>query len=452
MPDWQKYPLVRLFIPFVLGTTAGYLCVVEWQWAVVPLWGFCLMALCVCTAAVCHGRICGESKSGWHIAYRTAVGAFCFLAGLTLSTRSHRQAVDVYGDRFRYEIYRQNNFQIERAARWQQTLHQHFTSTSCDGSTQRRWAGREDECAVVEAMSTGWRKGLSAALKQRFARAGISHVLALSGFHVGIIFIVLLLLPRRLCHTLSGRRMWQLASLTILWAYAFTTGMSPSIVRAVIMCSIITVSQLSERDVSLINSATLAAFIMLAFDPLLVSHIGFQLSFCCIYGIALTEQWIPRNYILGGTVLSIVCTVATFPLVALHFGSVPLLGLVSNFFAMILVPTIMLLTAVWWLAYSLCLLLPILHILSDAVTSLLGWVSWALIRVADTVSGQTFSAASYHPSWAETVCWYAALLTAVSILHKPTGRRICILLLTLTGVLLAAIMRKTGMSFAFFTE
>jgi len=453
MTDWRKYPLVRLFIPFLLGIVAGYLCTVEWGWAVRGKWVFGLMVAGVGGLVVCHNVISrnlavgGCTQKGWNSLFAVLVCVVCFLAGWGLSARRHQEALSLYGSSYKYEMYRQNRFQNQQALRWQQALHRRFAA-----ERDARWAGHEDEHAVVEAITIGWRGGLTREVRQTFARAGISHILALSGYHVSLLLLLLLLLPRYGCRSMAWRRAWHGVVLLILWLYAFTTGMSPSIVRAVLMCSLITICKMLQRDVKLINSCTLAAFIMLAADPLLVGHIGFQLSFCCIAGIALTEPWLPRNYILSGTMLSAVCTWVSFPLVAYHFASVPLLGLVGNFFATFLVPVTMLLAGVWWLVTQVCSLSEQLGFMADAVTLPLQWATWALIGVARTVSAPWFATITYQPSIPEVLCWYGAFLAAISLCHKMTGRRLTVLLLMLTGVLLAAIARKTALPLVFLKE
>ena len=269
---------------------------------------------------------------------------------------------------------------------------------------------------------------------------------------MGILFLFLFLGPRHWAKTLVGRWAWHVAILLILWLYALMTGMSPSIVRAVLMCSIITLGKILQRDVRLINSCTLAAFIMLIIDPLLVGHVGFQLSFCCIVGIALMEAWLPRHAVLSGTMLSAVCTFTTFPLVAWHFGSVPLLSLVSNFFAMFLIPVIMLLSGLWWLTALIGSLSDALTLIPEVAAIPLRWTAWALIELARCVSHFTYAAIPYRPSLAEVGCWYGAILATISLCYKTTGKRTIALLLMLSGVLFAAISRKTGLPLGFFKE
>lgn len=444
MIDWSKYPLVRLFVPFLLGIIAGYLCTVEWGWTVKDKWAFALIAICVCCTIAAHTIVSKAKYRSKGYIFIMCTSATCFMAGLALSARSHQQALRLYGYGYKYEIYKQNNFQNKQAKKWQEALHQQFAAGG-DGS----WG---EEQAVVEAITIGWRNGLSKELKQSFAQAGISHVLALSGYHVGILFLFLFLGPRHWAKTLAGRWTWHIAILFILWMYALMTGMSPSIVRAVLMCSFITLGKILQRDIRLINSCTLAAFIMLIIDPLLIGHVGFQLSFCCIVGIALMEPWLPRHAVMSGTMLSAVCTFFTFPLVAYHFGSVPLLSLVSNFFAMFLIPVIMLLSGLWWLAALVCSMSDLLSFMPEFVAIPLHWTAWALIELAKTVSHFSFAAIPYRPSLAEVGCWYGAILATISLCYKTTGKRTIALLLMLSGVLFAAISRKTGLPLGFFTE
>lgn len=410
--DWTRYPLVRLFIPFLIGIILGHLCIIEWHWAVNPKISILITCGLVCGQIVADYLFSKQPYRRKGIFFNLLTYIIFLLFGLTLSSNSHSKALKRYGDSLQYEIYKQNRFQNEKALILQQELHHRFYA----GSTV--WSEHRDECAVVEAMTIGWRKDLSKEIKQRYAHAGISHYLALSGYHVGIIFLLLSYIFRHISHTFTGRNVCHVAILLILWGYALLTGMSPSIVRATIMCSVITIFHLLQHDIELINACTLAAFIILAVDPLLISHIGFQLSFCSVYGLALMSRWIPWNFFVGGLAVCIICTVVTAPLVAYHFGEVPIYGMLTNIYATFLAPPILILSMLWWIVTGLGhLMTP----LSDGIATLLLWVTWSLNKIANCVSHFPHATLHIRLDWAEVLLCYACIIALIRLFWRKMG-------------------------------
>ncbi|MBQ9640446.1 MAG: ComEC/Rec2 family competence protein [Bacteroidaceae bacterium] len=415
-------------------------------------WLVVTAGVCICFNIIYNSLLSRQpDKYKPHIFYILTALTF-FLFGLILSCRSHRQALERYGEEWKYEIYKNNDWQNERAAELQRWLHERFTAVPSekDGFC---WQNHPDECAVVEAMTTGWRRGLTKEIKQTYRMAGISHVLALSGYHVGLIFLALLWVFRLFGGSLAWRRAGYVLILFILWGYALVTGMSPSIVRATLMCSVVTLLKLLERDAELMNVCIVAAFLMLAANPLLIGHVGFQLSFCSVAGIALMGRWIPWSYFLGGLMVSFVCTVATGPLVAYHFGAVPVYGLLTNVYASLLVPPILVLTAVWWLLVAVGWVVGVWILpLAGGVAMALCRVAWLLNKIAEGVSGLPFATVETRLSVVEVVGWYGVILAAVSLCYRVTGRRIIVLQVLLIGTLFSTVARKMGLGFGLFGE
>ncbi|MDE7119867.1 MAG: ComEC/Rec2 family competence protein, partial [Muribaculaceae bacterium] len=128
------------------------------------------------------------------------------------------------------------------------------------------------------AVMLGDRGGLDGGVRDDFTRAGMAHVLALSGTHVAVmtLMVSVVFLPLRL----AGRRRWVWVSMMLaLWCYALLTGLSPSVTRAVIMTSFILVGRMRRLRPSSVNSLCGAALLILAVRPFDLFDIGFQLSF-----------------------------------------------------------------------------------------------------------------------------------------------------------------------------
>ena len=174
--------------------------------------------------------------------------------------------------------------------------------------------------------------------REAFADAGIAHVLALSGLHVGILtlFASLLMLP--LIINSYTRKAIPILTIAVLWAFAIVTGMSPSVTRAVVMATVLILSSMMQRRHSPYNSLCLAALIILVFDPHALLNISFQLSFAAVAGIlAFSTPLNPVSpkkriaYTLSGLLtVSIGAMLATGLLSAFYFHRFPAFFIVAN--------------------------------------------------------------------------------------------------------------------------
>lgn len=181
-----------------------------------------------------------------------------------------------------------------------------------------------------------------------FRTSGLSHVLAISGLHIAMVGGIIMAFSA----WVFGRRkqFYLLAPFVGVWGYALLAGLTPSVTRAAIMFSVYLAARLLGRQRSVLPPLALAATIMLAIDPAIVSSISFQLSFAAVLGIAMlsarfaargsdriqTSMRIPSiaKQLLTGAVygmsVSLAATIATAPLVAFHFGEIPLWGIPST--------------------------------------------------------------------------------------------------------------------------
>lgn len=291
-----------------------------------------------------------------------------------------------------------------------------------------------DEGAVIEAMSIGYREGLGRELKEKFSRSGVSHILALSGFHVGIIYFILQLvfLKRLVGH--KWKWITQLMIVGMLWCYALIAGMSPSVVRAVLMCSLLSISKLHTGTLVSWRTLLMAGIIMYVFDPLIVLEIGFVLSFVSMIGIYLLglkmielyEGYCFVDRFVWVTVsLTISCTLFTLPIVSYTFGNIATMGIVSN----IIVTSVVYILFVIYALFLLCM----------AFTTLLGWgfvmpvcewlregmmaCSSSILKVVDYISGLDFSCINYRFSVVELILYYV-VLSMVMVLFRTYIRNV----------------------------
>ena len=224
-----------------------------------------------------------------------------------------------------------------------------------------------DARAVVLAMTTGERSEISSELRQNYSASGASHLLAVSGLHIGIAFMLIniLLLPMVLLR--YGNIARSILAVTMIWLYVWLCGMSPSAVRAAIMFSLLQFSLSSLREYTSVNILAGTAFLMLAFNSHLLFDISFQLSFIAVAGIILWAMPLYRvcatrfrllNSIVGVMLVGIASTLATLPLVANTFSIVSLVGILIN-------PAVILLANIVVLAGVVAIALPFTAIIAE---------------------------------------------------------------------------------------
>ena len=202
--------------------------------------------------------------------------------------------------------------------------------------------------AFLTAVLTGESSYLDYDLKATFATAGIAHILALSGMHVSVIafMVSLLFFPLGLA---GKRRMAMALTIFVLWSYAFMTGLSPSVFRAVVMATVVFGGIMLRRDSSPLNSLCLAAIVILLFSPDELFSPGFQLSFAAVaaiimFAFELTPGWKMPVILLLIWQRMAVCISAvagTAAISAWHFHQVPVYFIPANIPAALLLPCLM---------------------------------------------------------------------------------------------------------------
>ncbi len=223
-------------------------------------------------------------------------------------------------------------------------------------------AGQEPSTGVLKALIIGDRTGISSELRNQFNRAGVGHILAISGLHIGIVATVAFFFFQRLLRFVRPLlwRAWTYKGAAILslfpvCIYGLMSGMSPSTQRAVIMVCAFLLTFVVERERDAFNTLALAAFIILVVHPPSLFSISFQLSFMAVlsilYGMDRTRvTWsIDKPHVTGGLILqvrrklwafflvSVFAICGTLPLVMVYFNQVSLIGLLANF---IIVPLV----------------------------------------------------------------------------------------------------------------
>lgn len=195
------------------------------------------------------------------------------------------------------------------------------------------------ERALTKALLLGQRDEMDADQNQAFIRSGTIHVLAVSGTHVGIIYVAVLWALRFLGKERRGRLIRGMVALAALWAYAGLTGFTPSVLRATVMFSLFTMAQTASWRTDSLNSLAFAAVLLLLWDPQLLGQLGFQLSFLAVLGIVVLYTPIKRLWLAPNAVadffwslcaVSLAAQAFTTPLCLYTFHAFPVWFLPAN--------------------------------------------------------------------------------------------------------------------------
>lgn len=195
------------------------------------------------------------------------------------------------------------------------------------------------EYSIASGLVLGIRNGLDNEIKQAYSSAGAMHVLAVSGAHVIIVFGIITFFLQRLKRIRYGNMLFALFSLGLLWFYAFITGLSASVLRAVVMFSFVIIAQAANKQNSIYNTLALSAFILLCYDPFLIMDVGFQLSYAAMLSIVYITPKISYllefdnrvlNYLWLISCASLAAQLGTVPLSLLYFHQFPVYFLLAN--------------------------------------------------------------------------------------------------------------------------
>ncbi len=200
------------------------------------------------------------------------------------------------------------------------------------------------ERSIVLSLLIGEKETLSVDMKDTYARVGAMHVLAVSGLHVGIVYLLFSTVLGFLRKHKRGKWLFLVICLAGMWFYALLTGLSTSVLRAVVMFTFILLSDVLGRKSNIYNNIALAAFLLLLVNPFFLFHVGFQLSFIAVTGIVYLQpkiaQWFSFKYrILSWlwdlTAVSLAAQLVTFPISVYYFHQFPTYFWLTN---MVVIP------------------------------------------------------------------------------------------------------------------
>ncbi|MCQ2143429.1 MAG: ComEC/Rec2 family competence protein [Bacteroidales bacterium] len=220
---------------------------------------------------------------------------------------------------------------------------------------------------LVKALITGDRSGLGGPLKAAFRKSGASHLLALSGMHIGILYLILDRILRPLARSPLAILLKRVLMMSAAILYTMVVGAGPSIVRACLFICLRETAAMLDRPASSLRIFSLALIIRLSFSPSSVSDPGFQLSYLAMAGIFFLYPKLETMYpekgggfllkkIWDGATLSISCQIFTAPAAWYHFHTFPVHFLMTNLLAAPLMTVVMVtaLSAISLTAIGIC--------------------------------------------------------------------------------------------------
>ncbi|WP_346883057.1 ComEC/Rec2 family competence protein [uncultured Algibacter sp.] len=244
--------------------------------------------------------------------------------------------------------------------------------------------------SIINALLLGQRQDISKDIYSSYVNAGVIHILAVSGLHVGIILLILNFLLKPLERFKHGRLIKTLLIVSILWSFAIVAGLSASVTRAVTMFSVFAIAANLKRPTNTYNTIAISMFVILLCAPRLLFDVGFQLSYLAVIAIVsidpfLYKLWKPKYKLVDKywhtLTVTISAQIGIIPLSLYYFHQFPSLFFLSN---LIIVPFLAII-----LSFGiLIILLAIINILPQSLATAFGGIISIMNDFVSWVSNQ----------------------------------------------------------------
>lgn len=263
---------------------------------------------------------------------------------------------------------------------------------------------KPETIAIAKALLLGEKRSLDPETRSAYGQAGVMHILAVSGLHVGIVYALFLFLANSIKLKGAARKFYFFGVVLFLWFYAALTGFSPSVIRASCMFSLLIFGQIQNRKPPTFNILAFSAMLMIAVDPSVIFDVGFQLSYLAVGGIVLLQPlildfWLPKNrfleYIWQLMTVSIAAQLATFPLSVYYFHYFPTYFLLGNLIVLPLAFVIMQIGVPWLILMKI----PILGKVMAWILNLLIGLQNGVIEYLTMLPGGKLDRLTISPPW-----------------------------------------------------
>ncbi len=199
--------------------------------------------------------------------------------------------------------------------------------------------GDKNVLGIAEALLIGYKEDLDKDLVQVYSNAGVVHIIAISGLHLGLIYVLLVWIFNRLPIIKKYEFIKVSLILICLWLFSLLTGANPSILRSAVMFTCIIIGKTYFKQSSIYNSLAASAFLLLCFNPYFLWDVGFQLSYLAVIGIISLQKpieslvycknkWIAKVWSMLAVTLA--AQLITFPICIFYFHQFPNLFFITN--------------------------------------------------------------------------------------------------------------------------
>lgn len=280
----------------------------------------------------------------------------------------------------------------------------------------------KDELGIAEALLIGYTNDLDKDLVQAYSNTGVVHIIAISGMHLGLIYIMLVWILARIPFIKQSKIIQVILILTSLWLFSLLTGGSASILRSAVMFTFITIGKNFFKQNTIFNSLAVSAFFMLVYNPYYLWDVGFQLSYLAVTGIVIFQKPIYNliyiknkklDYIWNMIAVTTAAQILTFPVCIYYFHQFPLLFLITNLIAVPL-STVILFAEIFLVAFSW---MPFIAEYAGKITA---WLVWLMNKIITGINELPFAVWDKIPAnvFSTWLLYAAVMLIAAWLLHK----------------------------------
>lgn len=278
-----------------------------------------------------------------------------------------------------------------------------------------------NEFSIINALLLGQRQDISKEIYTSYSQAGVIHILAVSGLHVGIILLLLQRVLKPIERLPSGKFIKTILIILFLWCFAIIAGLSASIVRAVTMFTVFAIAMNLKRPTNVYNTLAISMFVLLLFKPNFLYDLGFQLSYIAVLAIVsieplLSSIWLPKfkivNFFWRILTVTVSAQIGVIPISLYYFHQFPGLFFISN---LVIIPC---LGAILGLGIVI-IVLAMVHLLPSWLASFYGLVIATMNAFVNWVSEQeSFIFQNISFSLGQVIFCYVLIILLLMIIHQ----------------------------------
>ncbi len=248
---------------------------------------------------------------------------------------------------------------------------------------RKNMQGHDDQLSIAEALLIGYTQDLDKDLVQAYSNTGVVHIIAISGMHLALIYVMLIWIFNKIPIIKRSKIIKVIFILSLLWLFSLLTGGAASILRAAVMFSCIVIGENFARKSSIYNSLAASAFILLCYNPYFLWDVGFQLSYLAVLSIVIFQKplyhslyvknkWLDKLWALVS--VSMAAQIFTFPVCLYYFHQFPTIFLITN---IIMVPlsTVVLFVEIFLIAFAWV----------PFIGALIGKLTWWLVLLMNKI-------------------------------------------------------------------